>query len=94
MKLNWRFILSYPNSNCTPIITYFCLDLLNLPLMGNHTPPLVFFSLASPKFVKKKKKKKRQKTNENRSQGRTQPIDPQIFDLLLVIHYALLGLKG
>ena len=22
--------------------------------MGNHTPPLVFFSLASPKFVKKK----------------------------------------
>ena len=28
--------------------------------MGNHTPPLVFFSLASPKFVKKKTTKKRQ----------------------------------
>ena len=55
--------------------------------MGNHTPPLVFFSLASPKFVKKKKKT----TTENRSQGRSQPTDLQIFDLLLAIHYALLG---
>ena len=57
--------------------------------MGNHTPPLVFFSLASPKFVKKKNDKKT--TTENRSQGRSQPIDLQIFDLLLAIHYALLG---
>ena len=55
--------------------------------MGNHTPPLVFFSLASPKFVKKKKKT----TTENRSQGRSQPTDLQIFDLLLAIHYASLG---
>ena len=54
--------------------------------MGNHTPPLVFFSLASPKFVKKKKT-----TTENKSQGRSQPTDLQIFDLLLAIHYALLG---
>ena len=59
--------------------------------MGNHTPPLVFFSLASPKFVKKKKTTH---TNENRSQGRSQPINLQIFDLLLVIHYGLFGLKG
>ena len=58
--------------------------------MGNHTPPLVFFSLASPKFVKKKKNDKKT-TNENRSQGRSQPIDLQIFYLLLAIHYALLG---
>ena len=57
--------------------------------MGNHTPPLVFFSLASPKFVKKKNDKKT--TTENRSQGCSQPIDLQIFDLLLAIHYALLG---
>ena len=55
--------------------------------MGNHTPPLVFFSLASPKFVKKK----HPHTNENRSQGRSKPIDLQIFDLPLVTHYALLG---
>ena len=36
--------------------------------MGNHTPPPVFFSLASPKFVKKKKK-----TNEIEARGVASP---------------------
>ena len=53
--------------------------------MGNHTPPLVFFSLASPKFVKKKKKKRQLKI-EARGVASPQTCKFLIYCLQYIMH--------